>query len=215
MAWVLAPSNKLVLHFEDDRGKHSVMDLFVDNSVTDPAGTGPAAISTAAAALSDSALYETEIQIVAEQNTPASYGTSPYDRPSDKAMLPFHAADGSIAHIQIGAPLALMLRGNTGWLRAAAALGLSGRARSQSSDAERARMEAELEFIRRFVDTPTNEIAKGKLKRLSRELFAIRALLEPMGHTVIDASSAISSFGVPWKITCPPCSPAPGPRSMT
>jgi len=43
-------------------------------------------------------------------------------------------------------------------------------------DAEHARLEAELEFIRRFVDTPTNEIAKGKLKRLSRELFAIKQL---------------------------------------
>ncbi len=43
-------------------------------------------------------------------------------------------------------------------------------------DAERARLEAELDFIRRFVNTPTNEIAKGKLKRLSRELFAIKQL---------------------------------------
>lgn len=43
-------------------------------------------------------------------------------------------------------------------------------------DSERARLEAELDFIRRYVDTPTNEIAKGKLKRLSRELFAIQAL---------------------------------------
>ena len=30
-----------------------------------------------------------------------------------------------------------------------------------------------------------------------------------------DDSSAMSFAGVPWKMTWPPCSPAPGPRSMT
>ncbi len=107
MAWVVAPSNKLVMHFRDDRGKHSVVEMFVAASEVDPSAGAPAAISAAAAPLSDAALYETEVMIVAEQSTVPAFGTSPYDRPSDKAAYEFTCADGSIIHLQIPAPLAL------------------------------------------------------------------------------------------------------------
>jgi hypothetical protein len=106
MSFVVAPSNELLLHFRDDRNKHATVKMYIAASETNPAGGHAASISTAAAALSDAALYETEILIIAEQNTAPTFGTSPYDRPSDKAQYEFSTADGSIIHMQIPAPLA-------------------------------------------------------------------------------------------------------------
>lgn len=106
MAFALAPSNRLILHFEDDNGKHSTMDFYVPNTDTDPAGGGPAAISVAAAAISDAALYETELMIIAENASPGSPTTGDYDRPADKAALKFNAADGSFVNMQVGGPKA-------------------------------------------------------------------------------------------------------------
>jgi hypothetical protein len=106
MAFVVAPSNELLLHFRDDRNKHATVKMYIDAGETNPATGAPSTISAAAAALSDAALYETEVLIIAEQDSPPTFGTSPYDRPSDKAQYEFSTADGSIIHMQIPAPLA-------------------------------------------------------------------------------------------------------------
>lgn len=106
MAFVVAPSNELLLHFRDDRNKHATVKMYIDAGETNPATGAPSTISAAAAALSDAALYETEVLIIAEQDAPPTFGTSPYDRPSDKAQYEFSTADGSIIHMQIPAPLA-------------------------------------------------------------------------------------------------------------
>jgi len=106
MSFALAPSNRLVLHFADENGKTATMDFYVPNTVTDPTATGPATISSTAQALSDSALYETELMIIAEDPTPGTPDSGPYDRPADKAALRFGTADGSFINLQIGGPYA-------------------------------------------------------------------------------------------------------------
>jgi hypothetical protein len=107
MAFVAAVTNLLILHFRDDAGKHATMKMNVVNTDTDPGSGGPASISTAAQAISDSALYETELLIVALNNSTPSFGTSPYGRPADKAAYKFTGGDGTKVNFQIGAPLAL------------------------------------------------------------------------------------------------------------
>jgi hypothetical protein len=107
VAFIAALTNVLLLHFKDDAGKHSTMRFNVDPSETDPASGGAVAISAAAQAISDSALYETELMIVALNSTTPTYGTTPYARPADKAAFRFTGGDGTKVHLQIGAPLAL------------------------------------------------------------------------------------------------------------
>lgn len=103
-AFALALSNVLELLFEDDNGKHASMKFFIDNTETDPAAGAAAAISTAAQNISNSALYETNILIVAEDADAGDPTTGPYDRASDKAALTFSSADGTPVILQIGAP---------------------------------------------------------------------------------------------------------------
>lgn len=105
MAFDLNPSNVLQLLFRDANGKHASMKMYIDSGETDPSAGGAAAISAAAAALSDSALYETQILIVAEDSSAGPATSGDYDRPSDKALFRFNTADGTIVHQQIGAPL--------------------------------------------------------------------------------------------------------------
>lgn len=107
MAFVAALTNLLLLHFRDDAGKHATMKMNLATSETDPSSGGANTISAAAQAISDSALYETELLIVAVNNSTPSYGTSPYGRPADKAAYKFTGGDGTKVHLQIGAPLAL------------------------------------------------------------------------------------------------------------
>jgi hypothetical protein len=97
-----------MLHFVDDAGKHATIKFNIPNTSVDPSSGSPASISADAQALSDSALYETEILIVGVNNSPGSPGTGPYDRPADKAALVLNAADSSKVHLQIGGPKAEM-----------------------------------------------------------------------------------------------------------
>lgn len=113
MAWVAALTNTLVLKFKDDTGKHASMKFNIDPSEVDPDGGAASAIGDAAAAISDSALYEREILIVAVQNTPPTFGSTPYKRAADKAAYKFSGVDGTKVHLQIGAPLALNF--SNGW----------------------------------------------------------------------------------------------------
>lgn len=105
MAFVLAPTNELLLHFKDASGKHATMRFNILNTQTDPAAGAAAAISNAAQTLSESALYETEILIVGIDPSPGSPTTGPYDRPSDKAAFKVKWSDGSHSTLQIGAPV--------------------------------------------------------------------------------------------------------------
>jgi hypothetical protein len=106
MSWVAAPTNELLLHFKDDNGKHSTMRMNVATSETNPSGGGAATISAAAQAITDSALYETELLIVAIWNAAVTPTTGPYDRPADKVQFKIKADDGSHVTLNVGAPIA-------------------------------------------------------------------------------------------------------------
>lgn len=104
MSWVTDPTNQLLLHFLDDAGKHATMSFNVGSGDTDPGAGGPSAISDAAAAISESALYETEVLIRASNTAPGTPTQGPYARPADKAAFVFSANDGTRPRLEIGGP---------------------------------------------------------------------------------------------------------------
>jgi len=104
VAFALEISNILELLFRDYGGKHSSVKIYVDSGVVDPSSGVADEISSRAQALSNSALYETNILIAAEDDDPGDPTDGPYARPADKAQLVFSTADGPPVILQIGAP---------------------------------------------------------------------------------------------------------------
>jgi hypothetical protein len=105
MSFVLAPTNELILHFVDRKGKHSTSVYWLDPSEVDPLGGAALAISSKAQAVSSAALVSVEIKRVAIESSPGTPGTSAYQRPADKAKFVFSGSDGSPVIIEIGAPI--------------------------------------------------------------------------------------------------------------
>lgn len=106
MALALAPTNELILHFVDRKGKHATSSYWIDPGETDPLGGAALLIANAAQAVSSSALVSVEIKRVAIEGSPASPTTGPYQRPADKGKYVFTGSDGSPVIIEIGAPTA-------------------------------------------------------------------------------------------------------------
>jgi len=105
--WVLEETNKLLLHFRDDLGKHSTMAFNISNLETDPLSGAADAISSKAQACSDAALYATEILITALNTDDPVYNSTPYADPREKVYFEFgNDVDGEITRMTIGAPLA-------------------------------------------------------------------------------------------------------------
>ncbi len=110
MSFTNEPQNQLLLHFVDQNGIRSTSGYFLANTSIDPTSGGPAAIASAAQAISNAELSSVEILRHATDLAPADPEDGPYARHSDKAALTFTAGDGTTVQLEIGAPLATIFK---------------------------------------------------------------------------------------------------------
>jgi hypothetical protein len=104
MAWVLAPTNELLLHAVDESGVQATTKYWLANTETDPEAGGAAAISAAVQNMSADAIYLVEILRRAVWDAPVTPTDGPYPRAADQVKLDFVGADGSSTIMSVPAP---------------------------------------------------------------------------------------------------------------
>lgn len=109
MAWVVDPTNKVIVKLSDFNGVESTTEYWVDAGQTDPESGAPAALAAAVQDISASLVTGVEVRIGATQSSPGAPSDGPYSRGSDKILLTLGGSDGSRTKMAIGAPLASTL----------------------------------------------------------------------------------------------------------
>lgn len=110
MAWVLEPTNQLLLHFVDYNGIRATSQYFIASGETNPSGGAALAIADGAQGISNDGLVATEILRHASWDAAVTPTDGPYPRPADKVKMTFTASDGSKVIMQIPAPNETILK---------------------------------------------------------------------------------------------------------
>jgi hypothetical protein len=101
MAWISAAADKLLVHFKDAVGRESTVGVYTLPGAAGPLATGPAAIVTGLAGVSDAVIHKAELLKYAVDDAPAAPVADPYDRPTDKLELVLLGEDGVPATIKL------------------------------------------------------------------------------------------------------------------
>lgn len=112
MAFVLAPTNQMVLKYVDRGGKTSTVSYHVDNTETDPNAGGAGDLATKTDLCIDAAPLSREMKILAVNSAPAVATAGAFDRVMDKAHFEFFDTKGTKVVIQIPAPQSSILATN-------------------------------------------------------------------------------------------------------
>lgn len=101
MAWVAASADKILVHFKDAVGRESTVGVYTLPGAAGPTATGPQAIITGLAGVSDAVVHKAELLKYAVEDAPAAPVADPYDRPTDKLEVLAAGEDGTIATIKL------------------------------------------------------------------------------------------------------------------
>lgn len=104
MAWVAAGADKLLVKFKDAAGRVSTTGVYVAPGSANPQATGPAAIVTGLAGISDAVIFNAELLKYAVDDAAGEPEEDPYDRPTDKLELKCIGDDGVSTTITLPSP---------------------------------------------------------------------------------------------------------------
>lgn len=109
MAWVVDPSNELLLHLVDAKGTRATNQYWIAPTEVNPAGGAALAIANATQGITNDEVASVEILRRASQDAAVTPTDGPYPRSADKVKLELGGADGSVTIIELPAPNEVIL----------------------------------------------------------------------------------------------------------